>query len=254
MRERRQGVDVCEEVVDKELQHWHWRNGFGVKDSIGRNCQQRLGGGLGRWREAAGYWHVYSRALRGFGSLSVLVWRTTTLCLSVVGAVDAEFATRSTGDVCVVALDLAHTAHVTGASQSRQLGIDGRVSHALAVGRATARRHEMRHIWRVAEMMVLMVLLLLLLLLLLMGYGGLVSFGGSILKGLGIVNCLGGVAGSLQDFQAIAGVDVGGGLGRCRRWWRCRHDGDGSALGKDGFAMADYRGIPGCLVLGFEAR
>lgn len=24
--------------------------------------------------------------------------------------------------------------------------------------------------------------------------------------------------------------------------------------GKDGFAMADYRGIPGCLVLGFEAR
>lgn len=44
-------------------------------------------------------------------------------------------------------------------------------------------------------MMVLMVLLLLL-----MSYGGLVSFGGSILESLGIVNCLGGVTGSLQDF------------------------------------------------------
>ena len=44
-------------------------------------------------------------------------------------------------------------------------------------------------------MMVLMVLLLLL-----MGYSSLVSFGGSILESLGIVNCLGGVTGSLQDF------------------------------------------------------
>lgn len=146
----------------------------------------------------------------------MLVWRSTSLGFSVKGAVHTQLATRATGHVGVVAFHLAHAAHVAGASESRQLGVDGGISHD-----APGPRHEMLllelgrghpQLWRRGDGHPDD-----------MGLGN--GFGGGILERMVVLDGLGSVAGSLQDLQAVAGVGVGCCVLRRRRRWRCRHGG-----------------------------
>lgn len=46
MRKRRQGVDVCEEVINQELENRHWCDRFGVQNTLSRDVHQRLGRSL----------------------------------------------------------------------------------------------------------------------------------------------------------------------------------------------------------------
>ena len=87
------------------------------------------------------------------------------------------------------------------------------------------------------------------------------SFGGSGLEGLGVADgSVCSVAGGLEDLEAVAGVGVGGGVGRGglrglrRRRRGARHGWKREPRGCGQLAMGDVRRIPGCLMNGVEAR
>lgn len=133
----------------------------------------------------------------------MLVGWSPTLRLAVVGAVYTELSTRPARYVTVVALDLAHTAHVTGPSQSSKLRVDSRVAHNSSISRYKLSRQlgRMRHaVLRLHGRMWLLVA---------HDFGG--SYGG-MLESLGTVHVLsdsmGGIAGGLEHFEPIARVRV----------------------------------------------
>lgn len=148
----------------------------------------------------------------------MFVWWPTSLGFSVKGAVNTQLAARATRHVRVVAFHLAHAAHVAGASKSRELGIDGGISHdaprpgneMLLLLLELGRGHP--QLWRRGDGHPDGV-----------GLGN--SFGGGILQRMVVLDGLSSVTGSLQDFQPVASVGVGSCVLGRRRWWRCRHGG-----------------------------
>ncbi|KAJ6441407.1 hypothetical protein O9K51_04957 [Purpureocillium lavendulum] len=244
-------VDVGEEVVDEQLEDGHGRDCLGVEEGVGGDVDEGLGGrlrrggrgsGTGRGGDGGGRGgcsgcgggrgreELEAGALGRLGRLGVPVRGPAALRLALVGAVDAELAAGPAGDVCVVALDLAHAAHVAGASQAGQLGVDGGIAHhggGAGRGELLLWRRRLRLV-----MGMLLLLLLLVVMVLLQGIvvvmatarlgsrHGLCGGGGGILEGLrlgvaegvDVADGLGGVAGGLQDLEAIAGVGVGGGV------------------------------------------
>lgn len=207
---RREGVDISEEVVDKELQDGHRSNRLGIENAVGGDGHERLGCCLGRGRHVE---HGTSSrrnsvldasTLRCLCGLGMLVRGTTTLRLAIVCTLDTQLAAGTAGNVGIVALDLAHAAHITGASQACQLRVDGRISHhAVRTGDKVA-RHVVRRgrqaalVGRVMDG--------------LRGRNG----SGSMLKGLGILDRVGGIAGGLEYLEPVTGVGMGGRVGRRR--------------------------------------
>lgn len=214
VRKRRQRMDVCEEIIHQELQHRHWRNCLCIQDAIGRYGHERLGSVLRRWRRGEarrGNSLIDASSLSRFGSFGMLVRRPAPLSLAIEGTVNAQLAARATRHVRVVALDFAHAAHVTGASESRQLGVDGGIPHdASRPGHEMLLKLSRRQLGRGRDGHADC-----------MGLGD--GFGSGILQRMVILDGLSSIAGSLQDLQPIAGVGVGCSVLRRRRWGRCRH-------------------------------